>query len=144
MLRSKGGILDEYDRNARLKPALLTVLPASFLIAAQGLGFSKALGVLAGPISAVGFTYILAQFARDWGKRKQPHLFALWGGPPSTVKLRHRDTTLNPHTRARYHEVAGSLIGKTLPSKVEENDNPLEADLIYDSVGDSLRAKTRA
>jgi hypothetical protein len=143
VLGSKGGILDEYDRNARLKPALLTVLPASLLIAAQGLEFSKVTGLLAGPITAVGFTYVLAQFARDWGKRKQPHLFALWSGLPTTAKLRHRNTTLNPHTRARYHEVAGALIGKTLPSQVEENDNPQEADLIYDSVGDCLREKTR-
>jgi hypothetical protein len=137
------GILDEYDRNARLKPALLAILPASLTIAGLGTGFSAAAGVLSGSLTAIGFTYVLAQFARDWGKRKEPYLFSLWDGKPTTAKLRHRNSTVNPHTLGRYHEVASRLIGKPLPTIAEEQADPQSADLIYESVGDYLREKTR-
>jgi hypothetical protein len=139
----KTGVLDEYDRNARLKPVLLMVLPVSLLIVTLGAAYSTAVSVLAAPLTAMGFAYIMAQFARDWGKQKQPHLFALWGGCPTTAKLRHRDTTLNPHTRARYHEFSSRLIGKPLPTIQEEQADPEAADAIYESVGDRLREETR-
>jgi hypothetical protein len=139
----KSGLLDEYDRNARLKPALLTILPASLLITALGSGYSTAIGVLMGPMTAVGFTYVLAEIGREWGKLKQPRLFALWGGKPTTVKLRHANSTINPLTLERYHMAAGRLIGKSLPTLDEENADPRAADLVYESIGDFLREKTR-
>jgi hypothetical protein len=139
----KTGLLDEYDRNSRLKPALLTILPASFLVLTLGTTYSLAVGVLTAPLTALGFTYVLAQLARDWGKRKQMQLFRLWGGKPTTAKLRHSDATLNPHTRSRYHKIVGPLVGKTMPSPSEEAANPESADLIYETVGDDLRERTR-
>src|SRR6266852_6401889 len=142
-MKPLSGPLDEYDRNARLKPALLAMLPASLLVITLGAAYSTAVGVVAGPLTAIGFTYVLAQFARDWGKQKQPQLFALWGGQPTTAKLRHRNSTLNLHTRARYHEIAGRLVGKVMPSPAEEAANPEAADLVYETVGDCLRERTR-
>jgi hypothetical protein len=137
------GILDEYDRNARLKPALMVILPASLTIAGLGAGFSAAGGVLSGSLTAIGFTYVLAQLARDWGKRKEPQLFSAWDGKPTTAKLRHRNPAANPHTLGRYHKIASRLIGKPLPTIAEEQADPRSADLIYESVGDCLREKTR-
>jgi hypothetical protein len=96
MAWSKVGLLDEYDRNARLKPALLAILPASLLITSLGSGFTTAAGLLAGSLTAVGFTYVLAEFGRDWGKQKEPYLFALWGGKPTVAKLRHLNKSINP------------------------------------------------
>lgn len=143
LVSSKPVILDEYDRNARLKPALLTILPVSLLISGQGVGYSAALGVLLGTLSAIGFTWVLIQFSRDWGKQKQPLLFTQWGGKPTVALLRHRNETLNPHTRARYHELIGRLIGRAFPTVAEEQDDSLSADAIYDSGGDYLREMTR-
>ncbi len=137
------GILDEHDRNARLKPALLAILPASLLITGQGVGFSAAMGVLVGSLSAIGFTWVLAQFARDWGLRKQPRLFTVWDGKPTIALLRHRNAVLNPHTRARYHEALSRAIGKAFPTVAEEQVDPESADAIYDSAGDFLREETR-
>jgi hypothetical protein len=137
------GLLDNYDRNARLKPALLTILPASLLAAGLGAGFSAALGILTGSLTTIGFTFVLAQFARDAGGRKEPYLFQLWGGRPTTVKLRHRSKLVNPHTLARYHAVAAGLIGKPIPTPSEEQADPLAADFVYESVVDLLRIKTR-
>jgi hypothetical protein len=143
MDRSNSGILDDYDRNARLKPALLVILPASLTIAGLGAGFSAAGGVLSGALTAIGFTYVLAQFARDWGRRKEPLLYSLWGGKPTTAKLRHRNPAVNSHTLGRYHEIACRLIGIPLPNIAEEQADPRSADLVYESVGDYLRDKTR-
>jgi hypothetical protein len=139
----KKGLLDEYDRNARLKPALLVILPASLTVTALGVNVSAPVGVLTGSLTAIGFTYVLAQFARDRGKRKELSLFALWGGKPTTVRLRHRTNAINPYTLARYHAIATRLVGKSIPSTFEEQNDPQSADLIYESVGDCLRGKTR-
>jgi hypothetical protein len=141
--RSKSYTLDEYDRNARLKPALLAVLPIGLLIVGQGLRYSVVVGLFAGPLTAIGFAFVLAEFGRDWGRAKQGYLFSLWGGKPTTAKLRHRDMGLNPYTRARYHEIASKLIRKTLPSVVEEEADPQAADQMYESVGDCLVEQTR-
>jgi hypothetical protein len=141
--RFNQGLLDEYDRNARLKPSLLCILPASITIASLGAGFSAAEAILSGLATAAGFTYVLAQFSRDYGKRREPYLFHSWGGKPTTAKLRHRDGSVNPHTLARYHEAAARLTGKALPTTSEEAANPESADCIYEMVGDSLREKTR-
>jgi hypothetical protein len=50
---------------------------------------------------------------------------------------------LNLHTRSRYHEALGHLIGKTFPTLAEEQADPESADAIYDSAGDFLREETR-
>jgi len=136
-------LIDEYARNARLKPAFLVILPASVLIAALGFKLSVALGILAGPLTAVGFTFLLAEMGRDFGKKKESDLFDLWGGKPSTAKLRHRDASINPHTRAGYHKTGEKLIGKKLPSVADEAADPRSADLLYEAVGDVLRELTR-
>ena len=128
---------------ARLKPALLVILPMSGAVGAIGLNFSVAMGAVAGPLSAVGFTLLLAQFGRDFGSKKQPYLYNLWGGKPTTAKLRHRDGRLNPYTLARYHAKAAALLGKPAPIVEQERENPDLADLVYEAYGDLLRELTR-
>jgi hypothetical protein len=134
---------DEYERKARLTPALLSILPASFLVASLGAQYSVAAGIVTGPLTAIGFTYVLAQVGRDWGKKKQPYLFTLWGGKPTIVKFRHRDGTMNPLTLQRVCEAASRLINRALPTLAEELENPDAADLVYDTVGDFLKDNTR-
>jgi hypothetical protein len=136
-------VLSTYDRHARLKPGLLVALPVSLFIGAMGSTYSTAAGVMAATLSGIGFSYVISQFARDPGRNKQAALFAMWGGSPTVAKLRHRDRTLNPHTRERYHKVIGRLIGKALPTLKEENENATAADLVYEEASDFLREKTR-
>ena len=96
-------MLDPYDVKARLFPGLLVLLPALlFLGLLYGtksplvVGLSAVLGTCGGP-------YLLANFVRTWGQRAQDRLFQEWGAPPSTIILRHRDTTLPSQTKLRYH-----------------------------------------
>lgn len=139
----KKGILDVYDSNARLKPALLVNLPVILTSAYLGRGWSGAVSFVSGLLVSVGVTFLLAELGRDWGKRKGPYLFSLWGGKPSTAKLRHRDGSVNPHTLATYHDAASHIIGRPLPTLNEEKADPHAADLTYEAVGDCLREKTR-
>lgn len=134
---------NEYARNARLKPALLVSLPVALLAMTFGLKSSVLVGALFGPLTAVGFTYLLAHLTRDFGVKKQVELFRSWGGKPSVTKLRHRDTSLNPHTRQRYHDKAAELLGKRLPTPADEEANPSAADLLYEAYSNLLLERTR-
>ncbi len=142
----KGANLDfssEYARNARLKPALLTSLPVGLLALGYGLKSSVLLAAFYGPLAAVGFTYLLAHLTRDLGVRKQEELFRSWGGKPSVIKLRHRDISLNSHTRARYHERGAELLGKPFPTAGAEEANPGAADSLYEAYSNVLLERTR-
>src|ERR1700733_5702170 len=135
--------LNEYSRNARLKPALLASLPVAFIALGYGLKSSVLLGALFGPLSAVGLTYLLAHLTRDFGVTKQAELFRTWGGKPSVTKLRHRDVSLNPYTRARYHANAAEALGRPMPTAEEEEADPVGADSLYEAYSNVLLERTR-
>jgi hypothetical protein len=134
---------NEYARNARLKPALLVSLPLATLTIGYGLKSSIMLGALFGPLAAAGFTYLLAHLTRDFGVRRQVELFRSWGGKPSITKLRHRDVSLNPYTRARYHQKAAELLGRPMPTVAEEEADPAAADSLYEAYSNVLLERTR-
>ena len=94
-----GYVPDEYTRKGRLYPALLVTLPliavALVLFPDVGSGV-KALGSL---FVLCGGGMLSPQVGRDMGKRKQPQLYKLWGGKPTTRMLRHRHTTNQQRTR---------------------------------------------
>jgi hypothetical protein len=142
MQAKKASGLDEYSRTARLKPALLVILPISLLLGELGLKVSVASGLLATSASACGLTYLASQLCRDIGKKKESALFEMWGGKPTVAKLRHRNDAINPHTRTRYHQRSAKL-GFSLPAQYEEVKNPLAADLRYEAFGNHLLERTR-
>lgn len=82
-----GSWLDEYDRQARLVPALLTILP--LVLAAIGLGFGDN-GILVSVIAAllaVGVPMVVAKQVADRGRAIEATLFVKWGAPPTTLML---------------------------------------------------------
>src|ERR1700721_1324639 len=142
----RGGNLDfsnEYASNARLKPALLASLPVGLLALGYGLKSSVLLGSIYGPLAAVGFTFLLSHLTRDFGVRKQEDLFRRWGGKPSVIKLRHRDLSLNSHTRASYHQWGTELLGRQLPTAKEEEADPSSADALYEAYSNPLLERPR-
>lgn len=91
-----------------------------------------------------GMTVFLEQLGRDKGLEKEARLFKKWGGKPTTVMLRHRDSSLGPITLDRYHRKLSNLIQDiSLPSPEEEKHDPEGADQIYDSCVDYLKTQTR-
>jgi hypothetical protein len=134
---------DTYVWRARLVPALLVLLP--LLLAFVAWFPAKFVGweLLITVLGFCGTTALLQQLARDAGRRRQPRLFTLWGGKPSTRALRHRHTHLDPHTLGRYHAMLGAVINLPAPTAAEEIANPAAADQVYESYIRYLLEQTR-
>lgn len=135
---------DKYSVNARLIPALIVLLPIGLSLAS--LFPQKFLGwdLIVWLGTSSGMAVFIEQLARDKGKSKQPDLFSLWGGEPTTLMLSHRSSKLNPVTLQRYHQKLSGLIdGIRIPSAEEEQSDPGKADDIYNSCVSFLKSKTR-
>src|SRR5688572_11402368 len=101
--------LDEYSRNARLKPALLTVLPLAWTVLVLWPGGA---GIWSGVLSlslACGGSYLLAQLGWDWGKLKESSLFDQIGGRPTERMLSHARAS-NKAMVQRWHQGLKALI----------------------------------
>jgi len=135
---------DRYDRNARLAPALLVLLPAVVAIIAL---YGKSLGILGTVVTTIGVCgglAMLADFARSRGKAGEQALWKKWGGAPSTQVLRYTDDTFDDVSTARYHSLLQAKVGKPFPiSRDAEANDPAGTDVLYTSAGNWLREHTR-
>lgn len=127
-------LFDEYSLNARVRPALLALLP---LVAFVYLSFPQLYGVLAGAVSlfvVFGLVTLFAHFCRSAGKSAENELFKQWGGKPTTMMLRHCDAYLESMTKERYHKfLAKNIEGWFAPSAEEEMSDLIQTDKTYDS-----------
>lgn len=131
---------DAYERRARLFPSLLVTFPFATTMlllkpAAITSGFGKTLIAASG---YAGVLYLLANIARAEGKKIQPRLLNEWEGWPSTILLRHRDSTLDAHTKGRYHAALSKLVPISMPSEQQEIADPESADAVYRSATNHL------
>lgn len=137
-------VTDPYNRRARLKPALLAILPVVVVALILYPELETKLATVAGLVVYLGGAVWLTQVGRDRGKRLEPRLFAAWGGKPSMAMLRHRDDRLNAPTKRRYHAFLQAHVPHlSLPSPEEEALNPEKADEMYDAASGWLAARTR-
>jgi hypothetical protein len=134
--------VDTYTRRARLYPVYLLLLPVALPIVALGWGSASWWARLLALAFACGLPLLAAQFGRSAGKRHEPALFSAWGGPPTTMLLRHRASE-NPIALARRHELIGHVTGIRLPSAAEEDADPQGADATYETAVAALRERTR-
>src|SRR5687767_14473539 len=98
--------MDQYDRNARLKPALLVILPAALAVVALApdavLGWSGGIAL----IFQLGGSFLLAQIVGDIGKKKEPKLFKSFGGRPTELLLSHEHAPNNVVLAERHRKLA--------------------------------------
>ncbi|ABE32713.1 hypothetical protein DR64_2390 [Paraburkholderia xenovorans LB400] len=134
---------DRYDRNARLKPALLMLLPALVAIVALYHDALGTLGTIVTLASGCGLPFLLADFARSLGVAREPELWKSWGGAPSTQLLRHADSTVDAVSKARYHSFLAEKISTKFPTPAAEKQNSEKADAVYASATKWLRGATR-
>lgn len=134
--------MDAYSIRARLWPALLTALPLGLLTYAVLPGDLFDEAALGGLFAWCGGAYLLAQIARDAGKRKEEALFKSWGGAPTTRHLRHRRANDKLLLRRRHRQIS-ALTGEALPSAEREQADPEEADAMYRRCTLALRERTR-
>lgn len=138
-------LFDGYSLRARLLPALLLVLPPAIVCA---LLFPAVYASLDRVFGSLGFVavgmFFLAHVVRERGRRLQQRLYREWGGVPTTLWLRHRDTNLEPFTKGRYHRFLEARIeGLRLPSSAAEIQDPVAADHAYASAVTWLLEFTR-
>ena len=134
--------LDRYTIRARLVPALVVALPIPLATIAWFPDGAHIWGVVWGVVTWAGGAAVLAQVARDRGRRKEPALFARWGGKPTVRRLRHRDAD-NATVLARRHAKLKAIIKVKLPTAAQEAADPAAADAAYEACGVFLRDRTR-
>jgi hypothetical protein len=134
---------DPYDRQARLSPALLALLP--LVVTAMIILGDEAtmLGNAAMAAIGCGVLYWMTGVARDRGKALEPGLFNAWGGKPSIQLLRHRNGVIDAVTKARFHRFLEARLQVNFPSPDAEAGAPAEADRLYESATRWLLEQTR-
>lgn len=136
-------IPDEYDRNARLYPMLLLLLPA--LLSFWAIVPEKLYNweAIAGLAFWCGLALLLKELGRVGGKKKEKMLWDSWGGSPSTQYMRHRGKT-NKTTLKRIHAKLQEIIPDIdMPALDFEAKQPEKADEIYEECTRVMRDKTR-
>lgn len=138
------GFFDPYGRQARLQPALLAFFPLFLTCAVWFPALYEFATGLVALAFACGFTVALAHFSRARGRAVEASLFTLWGGKPTTIWLRSRDSSLDAYTKARYHSFFEENIqGWTRPTIAEEKNTPEDSDLRYETAVKWLLENTR-
>jgi hypothetical protein len=137
-------ITDGYERKARLYPALLLFVPVAVVVGC-GLGTSVSRAeAVCGLLVSCGGLLLLAQIARDAGKKKERILFERWGGIPSVCIFRHVDARMDAITKARWHKTMSNLVKEAkAPSADEETADPIAADGVYTAWSTYIRVNTR-
>lgn len=139
-----GSIFDPYDRKARLYPALLVMLVPAVALALVAPVFSSQLAGLASLAVALGGLMLLSSLGREWGKRKEPKLYEIWGGTPTTLMLLRASTSLDQLTLDRYRKVLSKKVsGLSFPDPTGEVSDPSRAAATCESAVKWLREATR-
>lgn len=135
-------IMDRYVLGARVAPIIIVSLML-FLAASAWIPFREwPTKLLGGSAVLIIVAFVLAQVARNAGKKIEGALWLSWGGPPTTQLLRHRDQTIAAGSKLLLHQRLIALgIVKGMPSSIEEAAEPARADDIYQTCGDWLRRK---
>lgn len=136
-------IFDSYTFKARLLPVTLTILPITIIIFLIFPETYAKLSIMIGTFSLFGLTWLFSQLGRDFGKKKEYILFNQWGGAPTTLMLRHRDSKFTKISLLRYHKKLATLINIEMPAPETELSDPVVADEIYKSCIDYLKERTR-
>lgn len=139
----KGIVIDAYDRQARLYPALICLIPVVAIAAGlYGTALSPNAALVAF-VTSFGGVFLLMSLARDLGKRLEPSLYVSWEGKPTTQMLRHRHMMLDPVTKRRFHSFLEKHLGTPFPTAQEEASDPAAADAVYQSATQWLIGRTR-
>lgn len=137
-------LFDRYEWQARLSPALIAIFPIVLSILIWFPDTRTKYSSVISLLGTFGLMHLIARISRNLGKSKEDELYKLWGGIPTTQVLRHRDDTIDGVTKKRYHKfLENNIEGLRMPSEEEEEENPNEADKVYQSAVRWLREKTR-
>lgn len=125
-------MFDNYTLKARVYPLLILFFPIFIVGVSYSFKFESYIQVFTS-IGLIGaLSYLMSQFGRDLGKKKESNLWKEWGGMPSIQLLRLSNQEIDKHTKQRYHSKMQTLIPvQTPPDAAMEANNPNDADEIY-------------
>lgn len=132
-------LFDKYSLRARHLPTLLVV---SGPLMVASLLFPKVFERMSASATSIGWSislsivllFFISHVLRQRGRAVERRLTAKEGGLPTTCWLRHRDSNVDPVTKARYHTFLGkSVPGLQVPTQSHEQQRPAMADDIYRS-----------
>ncbi len=139
-----GFVTDEYEREARLAPALFILLPAIFVAGILVPSLRVDSAWIVGSLALCGGLAVLRTVIRDRGKAIEKRLWSEWGGMPSVARLRHRDEIFPAEETAAFHAIATRKMGDlTMPTVAEEAADPEAADRVYARVSNWVLDNTR-
>lgn len=138
-------ILNPYERRARLGPMLIALAPVIALLVLYLPGFTNITAKSATAILVFGtLSTLLANLARQAGKRVEPTLKKQWGGWPSMMIFRHRDSWIDPITKSNIHKAMAKAVASTYaPTPDQEIRDPGGCDNIYLAWSEHLRKLAR-
>jgi hypothetical protein len=135
--------MDQYDRRARLMPALLVILPAALAVVALApdavVGWSGGVALFV----QAGGGFLLAQSVGDTGKRKEPKLFEYFGGRPTELMLCHEHATNQVLLAERHRKLAKLFPKIRIPTAAVERGDPKAALDVYTACMDKVRGIVR-
>lgn len=132
-------MFDAYVLKARIAPAVIAGVPPFLLFGSSIVrldGEGAAIGLILGACGV-----LVCALVRDRGLRLQSSLWASWGGPPTTRRLRWRQG--DAAVVSRRHRQVESVAGGALPAAAEEEVDPALADRRYSDAVGILRERTR-
>lgn len=134
--------LDKYWFQARLAPAILTILPVVVAVALL-LPANLTVSLPIAGVVGLALAFAVSDLARRLGRGAEARLYRRWGGKPSTHLLRHSDSAIDAATKARYRGFLAAQVGASFPSVDDEQADPAGCDGYYESCGTWLRENTR-
>ena len=119
--------MDRYDRNARLTPALILLLPAFLFVFVWFPEVWTQFGAIAAFVVACGVLYALTRYVRNLGHAVETKLGVRIGRPHTAALLSLADDRLPPSMKAKCRSYIEIHSGLTLPSKEQEESDPKSA-----------------
>lgn len=102
LTRALSQFSNPYDRQARLQPALLALVPLVVLVISLYGGKLRPLSTVVSALVACGMLFLLSEFARRFGKAKEQVLRKKWG---EDLVPRFSATLMTPSILSRQHAI---------------------------------------
>ena len=119
--------MDRYDRNARLNPALILLLPAILFVFVWFPAVWTQFGAIAAFVMACGVLYALTRYVRRLGHGVERKLGARIGRLHTAALLSLVDDRLSASMKAKCRSYIEAHSGLTLPSIEQEESDPKSA-----------------
>lgn len=137
-------LFNPYEIKGRMFPAILTLLPLGVSVILWYPNLLDSFNTAFTMLGIIIMLVLLSKISRNKGIKKQQLMLQAWGGFPTTIMLRHRDNTIDPVTKERYHAFLKKKVPNVeIPTPEEENEKPEFYDIHYDSAVKWLREYTR-